>query len=448
MRPLLKVLVRAKKDRDAVEAAVDTFYRRYGWEDQVAVGSIGGSRDPQEVIERLREEARSFDGLVVFLYARELRELLQHEHELPPNVALSFVDKSKVRNARLHEIYMAIEEGKAKFRLLVFWDDARRAHAHLRGPAPRLRIPIKIFHDLYYAVGEMHRELLEEIFEIKVGANPLIVKLEHGVHEIFQGPEPAARVMIPDIGEPRLIGELGAEPVDHDLRACAEASRPALGLMERFARLVFERAAEGYEYDRVIVPWSGGKDSTCALVLALLHFRREDVVPIYVDTGIDFPENLEYIDRVARMLGVSYEVAEAEVADEIERRGLPSLEDRWCTRLKIAALYRKISELADRPLIIVGDRDSESALRLRRPFVREHEGFVQAAPLKVWSAALAQLFLVDRGVPLNPLYERGFYRLGCLICPAFRSWELLVMDRLLAKGVSWGSSVGPRAPAG
>ncbi|RLE80629.1 MAG: hypothetical protein DRJ52_05955 [Thermoprotei archaeon] len=138
------------------------------------------------------------------------------------------------------------------------------------------------------------------------------------------------------------------------------------------------------------------------------------------------------METVSRKLGVRLEVAEAHVDSALEEKGLPTNENRWCTRMKIEALYRKIREASrGRTLIVVGDRDAESELRSKRPFVRTHEEFTQVAPLKLWSGSHVQLYLLKNNIPLNPLYLEGFYRLGCFICPALRSWEIMILKNNL-----------------
>jgi len=52
---------------------------------------------------------------------------------------------------------------------------------------------------------------------------------------------------------------------------------------------------------------------------------------------------------------------------------------------------------------------------------------MQVAPIKMWNVTHTQLYPLQNNIPLNPLYELGFYRLGCYICPALRSWEIMIM---------------------
>jgi 3'-phosphoadenosine 5'-phosphosulfate sulfotransferase (PAPS reductase)/FAD synthetase len=59
--------------------------------------------------------------------------------------------------------------------------------------------------------------------------------------------------------------------------------------------------------------------------------------------------------------------------------------------------------------MVVGDREAESSSRLNRPATIEHEDHVEAAPIKFWSAMHVQLYLALNKVPLNPMYDYGFF---------------------------------------
>lgn len=59
--------------------------------------------------------------------------------------------------------------------------------------------------------------------------------------------------------------------------------------------------------------------------------------------------------------------------------------------------------------------------------MRHEEGKLVLAPIKQWSTLHIQLYMIMNNIPLNPLYIKGFYRIGCYICPALRSWELYIM---------------------
>lgn len=51
---------------------------------------------------------------------------------------------------------------------------------------------------------------------------------------------------------------------------------------------------------------------------------------------------------------------------------------------------------------------------------------MRALPIKKWPRILVQLYLLSRGIELNPLYDKGYSRIGCIVCPAMHKHELLL----------------------
>lgn len=117
---------------------------------------------------------------------------------------------------------------------------------------------------------------------------------------------------------------------------------------------------------------------------------------------LEFTPVREYIERVSRTLGIKTLVAGVALGEEVRKRGFPKYKDRWCTKLKVDALHEKIREVAeDKTLIVVGDRDAESALRSERPPIRPDGEYIQVAPIKNWSASQTQVYILQNGIPLN-----------------------------------------------
>jgi len=186
----------------------------------------------------------------------------------------------------------------------------------------------------------------------------------------------------------------------------------------------------------VIVPWSGGKDSTAALLLALEVFPRRKIRVLFSDTGVEFPYTVEYVEEVSKTLGVEVHRVYADVDKGLIEEGMPmpTHDNRWCTGRKIGSVMAGIAKLSEgNTVIVTGDRDAESRRRSVRPPIRRvDDKTLIVTPIKMWSGAHVQLYILSKGLRMNPLYERGFYRIGCYICPALRSWELFIMTRDLS----------------
>ncbi|RLE52130.1 MAG: phosphoadenosine phosphosulfate reductase, partial [Candidatus Methanomethylicota archaeon] len=356
----------------------------------------------------------------VVLLGRENERLKELDRFFPDNVAFQVVDKSKIRSARLTEIALNFERGRAKIRNVAGWNgEAYYFSKHVRDIIIRSENPaIDIF------IGFRGFNEILESFIGSIGRYPLIVRDFGGLHHVYSGKTKIAELIIPDEGEQVKAFRFNEPLVDVDLNKVISANEEIIKLHESISLKFLEQFKGKGD---VIVPWSGGKDSTCALLLALKVFKN--VTAIFVDTGLEFPETMDYIEEVSKKLNVKVEIEHARIDEEVKVRGLPTIDDRWCTHLKIEALYRAIRRITDNPIVIVGDRDSESKLRSLRPPARKHEFVFQLAPMKIWPTWLSQLYLIYNGLPLNKLYIKGFYRIGCYICPALRSWERMIMSR-------------------
>ncbi|RLF08635.1 MAG: hypothetical protein DRJ69_06060, partial [Thermoprotei archaeon] len=80
-----------------------------------------------------------------------------------------------------------------------------------------------------------------------------------------------------------------------------------------------------------------------------------------------------------------------------------------------------------------GQRRLESFARARAPPVavsRWVKGSLTASPINEWSALHVWLYLMREGVEANPLYARGFDRVGCWLCPASELAELKLVEEL------------------
>ncbi len=181
---------------------------------------------------------------------------------------------------------------------------------------------------------------------------------------------------------------------------------------------------------------SGGKDSTVSAAIAAEVGVEEAYT---VDTGVEHPESLETVEKLASTLSVELHRAEAGDAFErgFEKFGPPARDYRWCTKvLKLAPLSRLFNSLlgGGRALMIVGQRGAESpsraaAGRLADSGTIGRGRHLVAAPIQEWSSLEVFLYIALRRLPLNPLYRLGFERIGCYMCPASHLAEFHVVER-------------------
>ena len=419
----LELIVRSKRDADAVKAMLERFYPEW----DIEVRTLKGARRVDDALQALGDGA----GFRIIMLGREDSGLARDlSSRVPPTTVVHVVPRARVRNARLEHLAQELARARARFRASVWWsgDSYVFSPRGCNGCKPILSLErVEPSYEVFIGLGRT-AELLSKLIGRDVPRNPLLVRREANIHEVYSGDRLVARLRFRDEGlRPEVLEVDGVGGFEARLERLIEANKAVIDAFERASARFLEALGD---FDTVIVPWSGGKDSTAALLLALKVYGPRRVTAVFTDTGTEFPDTVEYVHKVARRLGVRLYVAYAGVDKALLEEGkpLPSHDNRWCTGLKIAATEKAILELADgRTLVVLGDRDAESPRRASRPTIRKVGDIVFAAPLRLWSAAHVQLYLLYKGIKLNPLYELGFYRVGCYMCPSLRSWELYVI---------------------
>jgi len=423
---MLRIIVRSKRDADAVKAVIRKFYQGWG----LNVETLKGARSIDKAMEILEKYKHSSEFIIVIL-GREDREIASTlESQTPLNFIIHTIPFTKVRNMRIEQLFHELELAKSKIRLTVTWDSIRKVFILQRGGIPLEDLKFNPAFDVFFGLGEKTKAYLSTIIGGRIGLNPLLVREFGGLHKVYCGPRKTGILRIPDEGIEPWGEKFTNEVYDVELSKLIESNSHVLKLYESVSLKFLKRFRDWA--DTVIIPWSGGKDSTAALLLALKVFGSKKVTAIYANTGLEFPWTLEYVEKVTKLLNVKVYTVYVGLNEELRRgRSLPTHSNRWCTGLKINAIEKAVNELAQgNTLVVIGDRDAESERRGRRPlakFIASDRLIV--APIKLWSAAHVQLYLTLNNIPLNPLYTIGFYRIGCYICPALRSWEVYLMMR-------------------
>ncbi|WP_199818786.1 sulfate adenylyltransferase subunit CysD [Streptomyces sp. NRRL B-1347] len=199
------------------------------------------------------------------------------------------------------------------------------------------------------------------------------------------------------------------------------------------------------EFDRPVVLFSGGKDSTVLVHLAVRAFAPAPVPfeLLHVDTGHNFPEVLSFRDRLAREHGLRMTVAA--VQDWIDSGELEERPDGLRNPLQTVPLLKTIENGRYDAAIGGGRRDEERARAKERVFsVRNAFGHwdprrqrvelwnlyngrhrpgehVRVFPLSNWTELDVWRYIDRHDVPLPSLYyahTRPVYRRdGMLLTP-------------------------------
>jgi len=173
----------------------------------------------------------------------------------------------------------------------------------------------------------------------------------------------------------------------------------------------------------VTVSYSGGKDSLVTLLL--VRDAAPDFDILFADTGLEFDETVDNVKETAKELGLPLMIHSSGQAfwNSIDNFGPPTVEARWCCKVcKLGAITQLIENNYDNGcLTFIGQRKYESEVRAnsdhiwKNPWVGNQIG---ATPIQNWTALHVWLYLFWKKAKYNPLYEEGFDRIGCWLCPS------------------------------
>lgn len=182
--------------------------------------------------------------------------------------------------------------------------------------------------------------------------------------------------------------------------------------------------ARRYKPGEAAISFSGAED----VVLVDMAQRAGLELDVFsLDTGRLHPETYEFLERVRKHYGIVIELVmpEAEPVTELVRaKGLFSfLQDghgECCGLRKVEPLRRKLGTLQ---AWITGQRKDQGVTRTDLPHEQEDRAFstparrlVKFNPLADWTSVEVWNYIRERGVPYNPLHDRGFVSIGCEPC--------------------------------
>ncbi|MHA2115799.1 MAG: phosphoadenosine phosphosulfate reductase domain-containing protein [Candidatus Thorarchaeota archaeon] len=174
----------------------------------------------------------------------------------------------------------------------------------------------------------------------------------------------------------------------------------------------------------VVVAFSGGKDSL-ATYLVVEKAINESPPIFFMDTGIELPETIEHIENFAgaRKIKVIGQKAGDRFWESVDTFGPPARDFRWCCKvLKLGPAATSIAdEMGGENLSFMGQRKLESFQRSIEPRVTENPwvpGQTSANPIQNWNALEVWLYIFQKKEDFNPLYNRGYHRMGCYLCPS------------------------------
>lgn len=224
---------------------------------------------------------------------------------------------------------------------------------------------------------------------------------------------------------------------------------------------------------KVIVTFSGGKDSLAALLWVREHITR-NFTTVFCDTGWEHPKTYEYINQIADKLRLDLVTLKSPKYDgmvdlaQVKKRW-PSIRARFCTQeLKTKPCIDYVLDtVKDNMLMVQGIRAAESPNRAAmskqctyfkyyfdpygydkagKPKYHSYRGRDVRAfrekfaddllrPVFDWSAQQVIDYILDAGLEPNPLYKMGYKRVGCWPCVLASQRDILNINRQSPKRI-------------
>jgi len=188
-------------------------------------------------------------------------------------------------------------------------------------------------------------------------------------------------------------------------------------------------------HDKIVVAFSGGKDSTL-----ILHLARQvdcDIPAVFVDTGVEAPETYEYLRTVENLITLKNSKGHT-FWSLVDKYGWPDLKGKQsgrrgnmcCHYLKEQPMKQAIKR-EGWDLLIDGLTIAES--RQRMMFLKSYGSYhwviswdiQKLHPIMDWKPLQVLAYLREKKIPYNKIYDppKSAVRVGCQPCTAYKSWK-------------------------
>jgi len=201
---------------------------------------------------------------------------------------------------------------------------------------------------------------------------------------------------------------------------------------------------------KVLVSYSGGKDSQACLLWAVKEYGVKNIEAVFCDTGWEHPATYKHIIDTTAALGVKLVTVKSKkyngMIDLAEKKTrFPSSQARFCTfELKMKPFIDYVLEQKEHLIIIQGIRALESHSRSqmqkqcryfkyyfepyndkgkthtyrKRDVIKWTEKYADdiLRPVFDWTGQQVIDYIIENGQEPNPLYKQGFKRVGCFPC--------------------------------
>ena len=209
----------------------------------------------------------------------------------------------------------------------------------------------------------------------------------------------------------------------------------------RLEKLFFQSAAFIYESTQLfktlpLIYFSGGKESL--VMLSIFEKLQIEANVLTVLTGVEFPDDKEFVYQYKKRLVNSqlfhyyfFEENGKSIIERLNSGGTLSAKDPWCRvdfKKELKSKGTKIIYKGQDFVAFEGSRWYENDFRRRHPkinFINDYEHQIWAHPIAEWTSFDVWIYLYSNGIPVNPIYKKGFQRTTCWLCPIVSPYHLL-----------------------
>lgn len=203
-----------------------------------------------------------------------------------------------------------------------------------------------------------------------------------------------------------------------------------LNYLKDEAHAFVKETAAKFGREKIVISFSGGKDSTATAHLVTTALSDPSIIHIFGNTTLEFPLTEEYAKRYRdehpQAIFIEAKNEEQVFSEVCEDIGPPARMMRWCCSMfKTGPISRVLNGLYGNEQILTyyGIRKSESVSRSKYNRVENGSESVKiqqqtvASPIFFWKDIDIWLYLLSEGIDFNEAYRLGYDRVGCWMCP-------------------------------
>lgn len=190
--------------------------------------------------------------------------------------------------------------------------------------------------------------------------------------------------------------------------------------------------------EHIAVKFSGGRDSTMALLWAKHNFPDLHIVAVFSNPGYEFPGMTIHVQKVCDYLGVECVIVhpERDMLVDFYTSGFPSAQFLSCREKYIySPVNAYIRNLPPETTVVLDGSRGDQKLAISRktktsaPNDSKMKGYRYYHPCHDIDYETELRILAESGVPIWSGYDKGFVRTSCWCCPGMNSRQAYAIEQ-------------------